>query len=96
MKNKYSYNMTSFVGYINNLVIKRLIYFDWHMCIVRQIMHICDSMYLYRIVVYTTLKICFFSSHIHFLFYAFRIIALTKIMLSILTQYAIYSGFDVL
>ena len=50
-------NMMSFIGYINNAVIKLLINFNLHMCIVilRKSL-LCDFMYLYRTVGHTNIK----------------------------------------
>jgi hypothetical protein len=33
-------NMTSFIGYLNNTILKLLIYFNLHMCIDEQIINI--------------------------------------------------------
>ena len=58
-------NITSFIGYVNNAVIKLPIYFNSHMHIFRQIKSsfLCDFVHLYyRTVVHTIIKMlfCFF------------------------------------
>ena len=63
-------NKTSFNGYLNNAVIKLLIYFNSSMHIARQIMDFIPkrlSVYIYRTIVHTNIKIWFVSLYIHLL-----------------------------
>jgi hypothetical protein len=53
-----SSNMTFFMAYTNNAIIKFLIYFTSHMCIAREIMDIIPERFqdLYRTRVHTNIK----------------------------------------
>ena len=60
--------MTSFIGYINNVMIELTVYYTSHMLIDTKVMDIVDSTYLYRTMMHKNMNMFASFSDILFLF----------------------------